>query len=157
MCSKPSGLACAACFEEQAGVFACSGDNRQTSAPSNTVQVRQLRKVRAAKREHAVRGNSWVTKGYAARIKIKAPHAAITRAACSGSPLRAAQPKGCPPGDRCCLFAVPNLIHIPSLNITSIHSSVHQMADLVDKLYPNRPFVHQNTIFVDKVDGRRTK
>ena len=33
---------------------------------------------------------------------LKAPHAANTPAACSGSPLRAAQPKGCPPGGRCC-------------------------------------------------------
>ena len=32
---------------------------------------------------------------------LAAPHAAYTKAACSGSPLRAAQPKGCPPGGRC--------------------------------------------------------
>ena len=32
---------------------------------------------------------------------LAAPHAANTEAACSSSPVRAAQPKGRPPGGRC--------------------------------------------------------
>ena len=48
--------------------------------------------------------------------KLPAPHAANTPAVCSGSPLRAAQPKGCPPGGRCCrMYVTKN----PSIELTN--------------------------------------
>ena len=49
-------------------------------------------------------------------VKLTAPHTANTPAACSGSPLRAAQPKGCPPGGRCCRIYVTKKTSIELTN-----------------------------------------
>ena len=120
---------CVACFEQLACVFAsCSAEidlhsnlsNRRAdwyglqasrrpyaspapvtpnnNAPFISLKINHLQILRAPQKRHAHCVFCCVTTTYVAQL---APHAANTTAACSRSPLRAAQPKGYPPGGRC--------------------------------------------------------